>query len=73
MIVMCHKPTQINNTCRPSADTIYIYIYIYIYITTHNNAAFFDNLKSTFKANHNFNTVFESFICRSSRDFIYKI
>ena len=35
MIVMRHKPAQIDNTCRPSADTINI--------TTHHNAAFFDN------------------------------
>ena len=31
MIVMCHKPTQKNNTCRPSTDTINI--------TRYNNTA----------------------------------
>ena len=33
VVVICHKPAQIDKTCSPSADTIYI--------TSYNNTAFF--------------------------------
>ena len=36
MIVICHKPSQIANTARMSANTVYI--------TTYNGADLFDNL-----------------------------
>ena len=61
MIVMCHKPAQINNTCRASADTIYI--------ATYNNAAFFDNFKN--KSKNNFVDVFEKVLSAETQEMLY--
>ena len=47
--VMCHKPAQIDNTCRPSADTIHITIY--------NNAAFFQILRKNYGSKFDFSEV----------------
>ena len=46
MIVMCHKPAQINNLARTSCDTIYI--------TTYNGADLFDNFYSIFNPKHDY-------------------
>ena len=44
MIVMCHKPAQIDNTCRMSCDTIYL--------TTNNRADLFKNFNEISKCEH---------------------
>ena len=49
MIVMCHKPAQINNTARMSCDTIYL--------TTYNGADLFKNFNEIYKCEHNFNKI----------------
>ena len=46
MIVMCHKPAQINNTARMSCDTIYL--------TSYNGNDLFDNYNSIYKCDHKF-------------------
>ena len=60
MIVMCHKAAQINNTCSPSADTIYI--------KTYKSAAFSDNFKTTFKSKHKINDVFEKVLSADTQE-----
>ena len=49
MIVMCHKPAQINNTARMSSDTIYL--------RTYNGADLFKNFNEIYKCEHNFNKI----------------
>ena len=46
MIVMCHKPAQINNTARMSCDTIYL--------TTYNGSDLFKNFNEIYKCEHDF-------------------
>ena len=46
MIVMCHKPAQINNTARMSCDTIYL--------TSYDGKDLFDNFNSIYKCDHKF-------------------
>ena len=50
MIVMCHKPAQINNTARMSCDTIYLTIY--------NGADLFKIFNEIYKCEHNFDKIF---------------
>ena len=49
MIVMCHKPAQINNTARMSCDTIYL--------TTYNGSDLFKNFNEIFKCEHDFSKI----------------
>ena len=49
MIVMCHKPAQINNLARLNCDTIYI--------TTYNGADLFSNFNTNYGCNHNFHKI----------------
>ena len=49
MIVMCHKPAQINNTARMSCDTIYL--------TTYNGVDLFKSFNEIYKSEHNFNKI----------------
>ena len=44
MIVMCHKPAQIDNMSRMNCDTLYI--------TTYNGTDLFQNFNTTFKCDH---------------------
>ena len=46
MIVMCHKPAQINNTASMSSDTIYF--------TTYNGADLIENFNEIYKCEHKF-------------------
>ena len=46
MVVMCHKPAQIDNMTRMNCDTIYI--------TTYNGADQFENFNTTYKCDHDF-------------------
>ena len=43
MIVLCHKPAQINNMSGMNCDTIYI--------TTYNGPDLFQNFNTTFECN----------------------
>ena len=49
MIVMCHKPAQINNTARMSCDTIYL--------TTYNGSDLFKNFNEIYKCEHDFSKI----------------
>ena len=49
MIVMCHKPAQINNTARMSCDTFYL--------TTYNGADLFKNFNEIYKCEHKFKKI----------------
>ena len=49
MIVMCHKPAQINNTARMSCDTIYL--------TTYNGSDLFKNSNEIYKCEHDFSKI----------------
>ena len=49
MIVMCHKPAQINNTARMSCDTIYL--------TNYNGPDLFKNFNEIYKCEHDFNKI----------------
>ena len=44
MIVMCHKPAQIEDMARMNCDTIYI--------TTYNGADLFTNFNTTYECKH---------------------
>ena len=44
MIVMCHKPAQIDNKARMNCDTIYI--------TNYNGADLFKKFNTTYKCDH---------------------
>ena len=46
MIVLCHKPAQIEIIAGMKCDTIYI--------TTYNGADLFENFNITYKCYHNF-------------------
>ena len=46
MIVMCHKPAQIDNMSTMNCDTLYI--------PTYNGPHLFQNFKTTFKCDHKF-------------------
>ena len=49
MIVMCHKPAQIDNMSRMNSDTLYI--------TTYNEPHLFQNFNTTFKCDHKFHEI----------------
>ena len=49
MIVMCHKPAQINNTARMSCDSIYL--------TTYNGPDLFKNFNEIYKCERDFNKI----------------
>ena len=49
MIVMCHKPAQINNMSRMNCDTIYF--------TTYHGPDLFQNFNTTFKCNQKFHEI----------------
>ena len=49
MIVMCHKPAQIDNMSRMNCDTLCI--------TTYNGTDLFQNPNTTFKCDHNFHEI----------------
>ena len=49
MIVMCHKPAQINNTARLSCDTIYL--------TTYNGPDLSKNFNEIYKCEHDFRKI----------------
>ena len=49
MIVMCHKPAQIDNTSRMSCDTIYL--------TTYKGPDLFKNFSEIYKCEHDFNKI----------------
>ena len=49
MIVMCHKPAQINNTARMSCDTIFL--------TTYNGPDLFKNFNEIYKCEHDFSKI----------------
>ena len=49
MIVMCHKPAQIDNMSRMSCDTLYI--------TTYNGPDSFQNFNPTFECDHKFHGI----------------
>ena len=49
MIVMCHKPAQINNTARMSCDTIYL--------TTYNGSDLLKNFNEIYKCEHDFSKI----------------
>ena len=49
MIVMCHKPAQIDKMSRMNCDTLYI--------TTYNGPDLFQNFNTTFKCDHKFHDI----------------
>ena len=51
MIVMCHKPAQIENMARMNCNTIYI--------TTHNGADLFKNFNITYDCKHDFHGIIQ--------------
>ena len=51
MIVVCHKPAQINNMARMNCDTIYI--------TTYNGADLFQNFNTTYKCKHDIHGIIQ--------------
>ena len=60
MIVMCHKPAQINNMSRMNCDTIYLTVYIGPHL--------YSNFNATFKCSHKFHEIISElnhsyFIC----------
>ena len=51
MIVMCHKPAQIEDMARMNCDTIYI--------TTYNGADLFTNFNTTYESKHDFHGIIQ--------------